>query len=274
VADVFLSYAREDHDVTGRLARLFALEGWSCWWDPEIALGDDFRPLVAEQVGSAVVVVVLWSQAARASTWVAWETEHAQAAGKLVELTLPETADPASGVRDGALVISHNPLVPPMRDAVLAHVARGSGLRRRCDGWNARLRATAWRSRPPKWPIIAYEIRPPNPPDLTWAPIDPGLGSIRIVRRERWATAATVEYGTTIGNGWIFGYEGAHVSIGWLFITQGAHTIQLPKRDRSAERHVILPSRVIPFNLEPSIADIIEGHFFFPGGGVPLSQAR
>ena len=273
MADVFLSYAREDERVTHRLARLFELEGWSCWWDPKIALGDDFRPLVAEQLGSAVVVVVLWSQAARASTWVAWETARSRVAGKLVELTLPETAEPASGVRDGALVVSQNPLVPPMRNAVLAHVARASGLRRRCDGWNARLRATTWRSRPPQWPIVAYEIRPPNPPDLTWAPIDPGLGSIRIIRRERWATAATVEYGTTIGNGWMFGYEGAHVSIGWLFITQGVHNIQLPLRDRSAERHVILPERVIPFTLEPSIADMIEG-FFFPSGGIPLSQAR
>jgi hypothetical protein len=269
VADVFLSYAREDRDVAGRLAFLFELEGWSCWWDPQIALGDDFRPVVTEQIHAAAAAVVLWSPSARASTWVAWETKRARAAGKLVQLALPEMGVPVGGVPDGALVISQNPLLPPVRDAVLAHVARPSGLRRRCDGWNARLRATAYRNQPPGWPIIAYEMRPPNPPDPTWERVSPGEGAARIVRRERWTTAATVEYGTTIGNAWMFGYEGEQKGIGWLFITQAIHDIQLPARDRSAEPQAD-QANVIPFSLEPKLADRISG-YGFPHPGVPLS---
>jgi hypothetical protein len=55
VADVFLSYAREDADVARRLAYLFECEDWSCWLD---------------------------------SRRVRWEVDRARRARKLAELAL------------------------------------------------------------------------------------------------------------------------------------------------------------------------------------------
>ena len=93
VADVFLSYAHEDAGVAQMLAYLFEREDWSCWWDPQIALGEDFRPIVGKQIDEAVVVVVLWSGAARTSTWVRWEVDRARDASKLAELVLAEPGE-------------------------------------------------------------------------------------------------------------------------------------------------------------------------------------
>ena len=114
--------AREDDGVVGALAYVFELEDWSCWWDRQIRLGEDFRDVVADQIDSAAAVVVVWSPAARVSTWVKWEVERARNEGKLVELALAWPGAGAGEVVDGTLVISHRRHVPPIRDAVLARV--------------------------------------------------------------------------------------------------------------------------------------------------------
>jgi TIR domain len=256
VADVFISYAREDSQAARQLAYAFEREDWSCWWDPQIALGDDFRPVVAGEIDAAAAVVVVWSPAARTSSWVRWEVERAQAAGKLVELDLVAVDEERLEVPGGALAISGPAYLPPLRDRVLARVAEAGNLHRRCDGWNSRVRATAWRSRPPKRPIIAWEV------------VDPGTEALRIVRRERWADAASVDYGTTIGNAWLFGHEGKRVAIGWLTVTDAEHDVQLPKPDRSAERRDY--PFTSPFTFEVNMAEMLEG-LALPGGGVDLA---
>ena len=257
MADIFISYAREDSDVARQLAYAFELEDWSCWWDPRLALGQDFRPVVAEQIDAAAVVVVLWSPAARRSTWVRWEVDRALGRGMLVELALAGSAGNEVGLDDQALVIAGPAYLPPTRDPLLTAVARAGNLRRRCDGWNSRLRATAWRNRPPKRPVIAWEV------------VDPGTPDSRIVRRERWADTAVVEYGTTIGNAWLFGHEGKKVAIGWLDVTEAEHAVQLPKPDRRAERSN--PPFTSAFRVEVSLAELLEG-VAFPGGGVDLAE--
>jgi hypothetical protein len=264
VADLFLSYAREDQDVVRRLAHLFQCEDWSVWWDPQIALGEDFRPIIGAQIDASSVVVVLWSPAARGSTWVRWEADRAREAGKLVELVLTATEEPADSVADGALLVPRRPHLPPVRDELLRVVARSGNLCRRCDGWNSRLRATTWRGRRPKRPVVAWEFVPP--PD-GWDP--EGTPDARVVRRERWLDTAVVEYGTTIGNLWLFGHENEVVAIGSLLVTAPEHSIRLPKPDRKAER-ADRPFTV-PFNVD---VRMVEGmtDVGWPSGGVDLAE--
>lgn len=260
MADIFISYAREDADVAQRLSYMFELEDWSCWWDPQLPLGMDFRPLVTAEIKAAHAVVVLWSAASRSSRWVGWEVEQAhEHRRRIVELALEDDADSIGGLRDRPLVIDRHPHLPLLRDRVLATVAGTGNLLRRCDGWNARIHATSWRGRAPKRPVIAWE----------W--VHPGTEGRRLIRRERWVGTPTVTYGTTMGNAWLFGYEGEVLSIGYLFITQAEHRVQLPKPDPSAERQAKRGFPRVPFNVEVRIAELLKDPIY-PDNGVDLAN--
>ncbi len=263
MADIFISYAREDADVARRLSYLFELEDWSCWWDPQLPLGTDFRPFITAEIKAAHAVVVLRSAASRSSRWVAWEVEQAGEHGRrIAELAIEDDADGIGGLRDRTLVIDRHPHVPPLRDRVLAIVASAGNLPRRCDGWNARIHVTSWRGRAPKRPVIAWE----------W--VHPGTDRRRLVRRERWTGTPIVTYGTTIGNAWLFGHEEEVLSIGYLFITQAEHRVQLPKPDPAAERRAKRSTGgafSVPFNVNVRASELLADPIY-PGGGVDLAN--
>ena len=263
MSDIFISYAREDADVAHRLSYLYALEDWSCWWDPQLPLGTDFRPFVTAEITTARAVVVLWSAASRSSRWVAWEVGQARKHGRrIAELAIEDDADAIGRLQDRALIIDRHPHRPPLRDRVLAIVASTGGLLRRCDGWNARIHITSWRGRPPKRPVIAWE----------W--VHPGTERRRLVRRERWTGTPIVTYGTTIGNAWLFGHEGEVLSIGYLFITQAEYRVRLPRPDPAAERRARRSHRgrvSVPFNIEVRFGEILADPTY-PGGGVDLAN--
>ncbi len=61
MADVFLSYAREDRASAQALAEALALEGWSVWWDHRIIVGEAFDQAIERELHAAKSVVVLWS---------------------------------------------------------------------------------------------------------------------------------------------------------------------------------------------------------------------
>jgi hypothetical protein len=76
VADVFLSYAKEDRARARTIAGILESCGWSVFWDRKITAGQDWRQIVQSELDSAGVVVVLWSHASVASTWVHEEAER------------------------------------------------------------------------------------------------------------------------------------------------------------------------------------------------------
>ena len=63
MADIFVSYAREDRDRVHALANALAVYGWTIWWDREILAGKDFDEVIQSQLESARCVVVVWSPA-------------------------------------------------------------------------------------------------------------------------------------------------------------------------------------------------------------------
>jgi TIR domain len=255
MADVFLSYAREEADVAKRLEYLFKCEDWSCWWDlPSIGLGQDFRPLVVQALEEAKVVLVLWSPASRSSSWVRCEVEHARHAGRLLEFAIrPEGTSP--GPRNGPFEIPTHPHIPPIRDEVLRRVAEAGGLVRRSDGWNSCIIVSNRRQRPPKQPVIGWE----------W--VNPGTDAHRLVRRERWNEGVSATYGTTIGNAWLFGEENSCAPIGYIFVTEARHAVLLPDAPKGRERNPF----VAPFNIDVRLAEFMSG-FKYPDGGVNLGD--
>ena len=84
MADVFVSYARTDKALVAPLVAAIEGRGWSVWWDPEIAPGQEFDDLIAAELGSARAVVVVWTPVSVASRWVRGEAREAADRGILV----------------------------------------------------------------------------------------------------------------------------------------------------------------------------------------------
>jgi hypothetical protein len=94
MADVFLSYAREDRDTAERLAHALGARNWSVWWDREIVVGESFDGAIERELAGAGAVVVLWSKTSVASEWVKNEAADANARGVLVPAALDRTPPP------------------------------------------------------------------------------------------------------------------------------------------------------------------------------------
>src|SRR4030095_8828098 len=70
MADVFISYSREDLERVLPLVDVLRANGWAVWWDQEISAGKRFEQLIDEQISQAKCVIVVWSPHSVASDWV------------------------------------------------------------------------------------------------------------------------------------------------------------------------------------------------------------
>jgi adenylate cyclase len=84
LADLFISYARQDRPLVVPIVRALEAEGWSVWWDPEIVPGQEFDRLIAAELDTAKAVVVVWTPASVESRWVRGEAREAADRGILV----------------------------------------------------------------------------------------------------------------------------------------------------------------------------------------------
>jgi adenylate cyclase len=77
MADVFLSYARQDADTARRFADAFQASGFTVWWDDALRSGETFDETIERALRDAKSVVVLWSPSSVASRWVRAEATQA-----------------------------------------------------------------------------------------------------------------------------------------------------------------------------------------------------
>ncbi|HZI17309.1 MAG TPA: TIR domain-containing protein [Pyrinomonadaceae bacterium] len=96
--DIFISYAREDRGKAEQLARVFVQQGWTVWWDKVLSPGSKYAEVITEQLAGAKAVIVLWSGASVASTWVRDEAGEGAARNALVA-ALVEHIQPPLGFR-------------------------------------------------------------------------------------------------------------------------------------------------------------------------------
>ena len=94
MADVFVSYAREDRAFAARLAHALEAGGRTVWWDREILPGKDFAELIAAELAQAKAVVVIWSPASGKSGWVRDEAHEGLQRGILVPVLVGVTEPP------------------------------------------------------------------------------------------------------------------------------------------------------------------------------------
>ena len=84
MADIFVSYARNDKGLVAPLVAALEAEGWSVWWDPEITPGEEFDSLISRELEGARSVVVVWTAGSAESRWVRGEARDAADRGALV----------------------------------------------------------------------------------------------------------------------------------------------------------------------------------------------
>lgn len=70
MADVFISYKREDRTWAERVDEALRAQGWSTWWDTSLVAGEHFNEAIDRELSAARCVVVIWSERARQSRWV------------------------------------------------------------------------------------------------------------------------------------------------------------------------------------------------------------
>ncbi len=98
MADIFLSYAKEDRDRARSVATLLEGQGWTVWWDRRIPAGRTWREVLEEALIKMRCMVVLWSSHSIESDWVKEEAEEARAVKKLVPILI-EPVNPPVGFR-------------------------------------------------------------------------------------------------------------------------------------------------------------------------------
>lgn len=94
MADVFISYAREDRTAVEQLHGLLGAEQVSSWFDAEISAGERFAERTASELAAAKAVVVLWSRHSLHSDWVADEAGEARDTGRLAPVSLDGSIPP------------------------------------------------------------------------------------------------------------------------------------------------------------------------------------
>jgi adenylate cyclase len=94
MADVFVSYSRRDKARVAPLVAAIESKGWSVWWDPEIAPGQEFDRLIDAELAAADVVLVVWSANAVDSRWVRGEAREAAERGTLVPVRFDDATLP------------------------------------------------------------------------------------------------------------------------------------------------------------------------------------
>jgi TolB-like protein/Flp pilus assembly protein TadD len=154
MADIFLSYNREDHEAARRFADAFAAEGLDVWWDVTLRSGEAYDEVTEAALKSARAVVVLWSQRSVVSRWVRAEATLADRNRTLVPV-----------------------MIEPCERPVMFELTQTADL----SHWRGETDDGAWRA-------LAADVRrfvereaPPKPasPSTAARPASPAVGRVR-----------------------------------------------------------------------------------------------
>lgn len=94
MADIFLSYAKEDREVARSLSKRLIQAGWTVWWDRRIPAGRTWRRMLEAALRDMRCMVVLWSSHSIESDWVKEEAEEARLRKRLVPVLIEPVLPP------------------------------------------------------------------------------------------------------------------------------------------------------------------------------------
>ncbi len=94
MADLFVSYARNDEQTAVRVAQCLSDAGYQVWRDDQLPAHRAYAEVIEERLKGAKAVIVLWSAEAARSQWVRAEADAARIAGTLVQASLDGSVPP------------------------------------------------------------------------------------------------------------------------------------------------------------------------------------
>ena len=94
MADLFVSYSREDKARAEDVVRLLEDYGWDVFWDQETRSGTHWPKVLEEELIKARCLVALWTTTSIASRWVRIEAYEALQNEKLVPVLLDKVRPP------------------------------------------------------------------------------------------------------------------------------------------------------------------------------------
>jgi tetratricopeptide (TPR) repeat protein len=92
MADIFVSYAREDREKIVPFVDLLEAQGWSVWWDRSIGPGVSFSKVIEREIAEVKCVIVFWSSHSVASDWVNAEANE----GLVRNILIPVILEPVN----------------------------------------------------------------------------------------------------------------------------------------------------------------------------------
>lgn len=94
MADVFISYAREDRSKAEHVARGLSQMGLQAFWDSEIPPGQTWADYIEGKLSACKAVIVLWSEHSTKSQWVREEARMGRERAKLIPVMLDGSQPP------------------------------------------------------------------------------------------------------------------------------------------------------------------------------------
>ena len=94
MADVFVSYAREDRARAEQLARALQAEGLDVFWDTEIPPGQTWADYIEGKLAQCKALIVLWSEHSTKSQWVREEARMGRDKGILIPAMIDNSQAP------------------------------------------------------------------------------------------------------------------------------------------------------------------------------------
>lgn len=94
MADVFLSYARQDKARAAPFVELLESQGWDVFWDQETRAGTMWPKVLEDELNQARCLIVLWTATSVASRWVRIEAYEALQNDKLLPIRLEAVKPP------------------------------------------------------------------------------------------------------------------------------------------------------------------------------------
>ena len=129
MTDVFVSYARGDQRWAQLVAEHLTDRGFTVWWDVELLPHNRFATVIEDQIRTAHAVIVIWSRTATTSPWVRAEAELGRVEGKLIQVSVDQSAIPLpfNQYQSADLRHWHGNAEDPQWRKVLASVAHFTG---------------------------------------------------------------------------------------------------------------------------------------------------
>lgn len=90
MADIFISYKREERQFAERLSIALEQLGFDVWWDFDLMSGDRFRRVIEKVIDECQAAIVLWSDLSRQSEFVVDEATYANAQDKLCPVRIDD----------------------------------------------------------------------------------------------------------------------------------------------------------------------------------------